>query len=78
MEMENERNSPNHFPQGTSFGKNLCKLAQICVRLEYEEMCIPEKHKFVRAMHKFGDKSVRGLHKFVRLFHMETLHYKTS
>ncbi len=46
-----------------------------CVRLEYEEMCIPEKHKFVQAMHKFGDKFVHGLLKFVRLCNMEALQY---
>ncbi len=75
MVMENKRNSPIHFPQGTSSGENSCKLVQICVRLEYEEMCIPEKHRFLQAVHKFGNKFVHSLHKFVRLCNMESLQW---
>ncbi len=37
-------------------------------------MCIPAKHKFVQAVHKFGNKFVHRLHKFVHLCNMEMLH----
>ncbi len=51
------------FPQGMSSDKNLYKLAQICVRLEKEEMRIPE------------NKFVHGLHKFVHVCKMDTFYF---